>query len=104
MHTQLARCGEAHVVDLGAGSGVLSLWAAASDASSVVAVEALDSLCHVARTNCALNRLSDKVSVLHCDITTMQRGLHVRKAGANVAVFDLFDAGKAGTWQQVYER
>lgn len=41
--------GEAHVVDLGTGAGVLSVLAARAGADSVVACDLLEPLCHVAR-------------------------------------------------------
>ena len=41
--------GEAHVLDLGAGSGTLSVLAARAGADSVTAVEMLEPLCRIAR-------------------------------------------------------
>lgn len=85
---------EAHVLDLGAGCGALAIAAAAEGAASVVACEALEPLCRVARDNAARNGLSAAVSVVNCDVVHLQKGVNVRRGGANIAVFDLFDAGE----------
>ena len=44
--------GEVHVLDMGTGSGILSILAAKAGASSVVACDIHDSLCDVARKVC----------------------------------------------------
>jgi protein arginine N-methyltransferase 7 len=44
--------------------------------------------------NIAANGLSERVSVVHRDIGLLQRGREVRALGANVAIADIFDAGK----------
>ncbi len=41
--------GDAHVVDLGTGSGLLALMAATAGADTVVACDLHESLCNVAR-------------------------------------------------------
>ncbi len=47
--------------------------------------------------NVAANSLSEHVSVVHRDIGLLQRGREVRALGANVAIADIFDAGKNPT-------
>jgi hypothetical protein len=48
----------------------------------------------VARKAAAANGLSSKVCVAQQDVRTMERGDEVPTAGANVIVFDTFDAGE----------
>lgn len=48
-------------------------------------------MCH--RQVAAMNKLSDKVSVVQKDIALLERGKHVRYLGANLAIGDIFDAG-----------
>lgn len=43
----------------------------------------------------AVNGLSERVSVVHRDVGLLQRGREVRPLGANIAIADMFDAGKA---------
>ncbi|MEW5319762.1 MAG: hypothetical protein WDW38_010893 [Sanguina aurantia] len=61
---------EAVVLDLGSGTGVLALAAAAAGACTV--------------------------SVIQADVSALQQGRDVPFGGANIAVFDLFDAGLLG--------
>ena len=51
-----------HALDLGCGSGALAMMAAQAGAESVVAVDALEGLCTLARKNVALNALGRRVS------------------------------------------
>lgn len=56
--------------------------------------------------NIAANGLSKRVSVVQRDIGLLQRGREVRALGANVAIADMFDAGKkltlrVYTWQVI---
>ncbi|KAL4451864.1 hypothetical protein ABPG75_007526 [Micractinium tetrahymenae] len=88
--------GEAHVLDVGCGSGVLSLLAAKAGAKSVVACDLHESLCDVARKAAAANGLSERVSVVYRDVGLLQRGREVRPLGVNVVVADVFDAGLLG--------
>ncbi|KAL4424877.1 hypothetical protein ABPG77_002100 [Micractinium sp. CCAP 211/92] len=88
--------GEAHVLDIGCGAGVLSLLAARAGAKSVVACDLHESLCDVARKAAAANGLSERVSVVYRDIGLLQRGREVRPLGVNVVVADVFDAGLLG--------
>ncbi|PSC69443.1 arginine methyltransferase [Micractinium conductrix] len=88
--------GGAHVLDIGCGSGVLSLLAARAGADSVVACDIHSSLCDVARKAAAANSLSKAVSVVHRDAGTLQRGREIRPLGVNVVIADVFDAGLIG--------
>ena len=42
----------------------------------------------------ASNGVASSVSVVHQDIGLLQRGREVRALGANIAVADIFDAGR----------
>eukprot|EP00758_Cryptobia_borreli_P018218 Tbor_TRINITY_DN6592_c0_g1::TRINITY_DN6592_c0_g1_i1::g.7417::m.7417/K11438/PRMT7; type III protein arginine methyltransferase len=53
------------VLEIGAGSGLLSMMAAKLGAKWVVAVEGSDEMAHLARENIAQNNLQDKVTVLN---------------------------------------
>ena len=53
---------EVHALDLGCGSGALAMMAARAGAESVVAVDALEGLCTLARKNVALHALGRRVS------------------------------------------
>ncbi|KAK9815442.1 hypothetical protein WJX72_003717 [[Myrmecia] bisecta] len=91
-----AEDGEAHVLDLGCGTGLFAMMAAKAGADSVVACDLHESLCHVARKAVAANGLSERVSVVERDIGLLERGREVRRLGANIAVADFFDAGLLG--------
>ena len=46
-----------------------------------------------------MNKLSDKISVVQKDIALLERGKDMRYLGANLAIGDVFDAGKTSSWQ-----
>ena len=50
-----------NAVDLGCGSGALAMMVAKAGAESVVAVEAHDAICQVARKNVSINKMGKKV-------------------------------------------
>ncbi len=41
-----------------------------------------------------MNKLSDRVSVVQKDIALLERGKEVRYLGINLAIGDIFDAGR----------
>ena len=76
------------VVDVGAGSGILSLFAASAGASRVYAVEVDHSLAAALRDTVALNGLDDVVTVVEGD------AFHAHlPAGADVVVAEIIDTG-----------
>ena len=91
------RDGEARVLDVGAGSGLLSMMAARAGARSALACEWHGSLAACARRNVAANRMSDVVTVARGDAAKLRRGVQgVPIEGCNLVVIDLFDAGLTG--------
>ena len=82
------------MLDLGSGSGILAILAARAGADSVVAAEVHPSLCICARRNAARNRFGREVTVVQSDVARLERGREVQPEGANVAVFDMMDAGE----------
>jgi protein arginine N-methyltransferase 7 len=95
--------GEAHVLDLGTGTGALALMAARAGATSVVACDLHESLCDVARKAAAANGFTKSsssreqtISVVHKDVALLQRGHEVRPLGVNIVIADMFDAGLTG--------
>ena len=88
--------GEAHVLDIGTGSGLLAMLAARAGATTVVGCDLHASICDVARKAAAANGLAERVSVVHRDVGLLQRGREVRPLGVNIVVADLFDPGLLG--------
>lgn len=93
---KLEESGQAHVLDMGSGSGILSLMAARAGATSVVACDLHESLCDVARKAVAANAFADTVSVVCRDVAMLERGRDVRPLGVNIIVADMFDSGLFG--------
>jgi SAM-dependent methyltransferase len=104
-----------HVLDVGCGCGVLSLLAAAAGASlaphsqasspstvptaarmatSVVGVEMVAPLAAAAQRTVAANRAAGSVSIVHGDAASLQRGVQLPLAGADIIVLNVFDAGE----------
>ena len=89
--------GCAKVLDIGAGSGLLSMMAARAGATKVIACEWHSELANCCRRNVALNKMSGRVTVANCDSAKLQRGkVGVPVDGCNVVVVDMFDAGLTG--------
>jgi hypothetical protein len=105
-----ARRTQVLVLDIGAGSGLLSMMAARAGADSVVAVEQSSHMCDVAEQVISSNGLSTKCVVLQRDARRMfaatSEGL---KSGrkpdgaapelvrqADILVFEVFDSGLIG--------
>ena len=90
------REGFTNVLDIGCGSGLLSMMAARAGADLVLACDMLPSLVQVTRRNVAANGLSAKVSVVCKDAALLERGIHGPHEGCNMIVVDLFDCGLTG--------
>ncbi len=64
---------EEAAVDLGAGCGVIPLiLARKADGATIDGVEAQQEMADLARRNVFLNGLSDRVSIVHVDVTTLR--------------------------------
>jgi 2-polyprenyl-3-methyl-5-hydroxy-6-metoxy-1,4-benzoquinol methylase len=87
---------DVHVLDVGAGCGVLSLLAVQSGATAVTGVELYGPLAAVARKNAAVNGMGGEVAVVHGDVGQLQRGRDVPEGGVELVVMDMFDAGEGG--------
>ncbi|KAF8066293.1 Art7 [Scenedesmus sp. PABB004] len=99
---------EVTVLDVGCGSGALSLLAVAAAAAAgdapggaplrarVVAAELVAPLAAAALRNAASHGAAADVSVVHADAAALERGRDLPHAGADVVVFDVFDAGLVG--------
>lgn len=87
---------DVHALDMGAGSGLLSIMAASSGADTVVAAEMHESLAKVARRAAAANGLSERITVVERDVALLERGQNVRAKGVNLIICDMFDAGLLG--------
>jgi ribosomal protein L11 methyltransferase len=69
----------ARILDLGAGSGLLSLGAAALGADPVLALEKEPDACRIARRNVELNGLSDRIEVRTVEVRPIEiRAVEVR--------------------------
>lgn len=66
--------GETGVLEIGAGSGLLSMMAAKLGAKWVVAVEGSKEMCELAKCNIAQNNLQDKITVLNMLSTNLNLG------------------------------
>jgi predicted RNA methylase len=76
------------VIDVGAGSGILSLFAASAGARRVHAVEVDPTLAAALRTTVAMNGLSDVVTVVEGD--ALEADL---PRGADVVIAEIIDTG-----------
>lgn len=82
-----------HVLDVGAGSGLLSVLAAAAGAASVTACEIHTPLALLARRVAAANGFSKTINVVNMDAALLERMRDTPRGGCNLVVTDLFDAG-----------
>ena len=90
------REGYANVLDIGSGSGLLTMMAARANADTVISCEMLPSLATCTRRNVAQNNLSRNVNVICKDAALLERGIHGPHEGCNMIVVDLFDCGLTG--------
>ena len=90
------REGYANVLDIGSGSGLLTMMAARAGADSVLACEMHPSLATCTRRNVAQNNLSRNLNVVCKDAALLERGIHGPHEGCNMIVVDLFDCGLTG--------
>ncbi|CAE7549757.1 PRMT7, partial [Symbiodinium microadriaticum] len=88
------------VIDIGSGSGLLSLMAAKLGASSVVAVEASQDMAELARLNAERNGQEDKIKILHALSSKVQLS---EEARADVIVSETLGALMLGEGDAVAE-
>lgn len=97
-----AGCGQVHVLDMGAGSGILSMFAARHGADYVYAAELSSHMCDVAEECTIMNGYLGKILVLDRDVRRMDV---LRKPDGtapelqrrvDMAVFEVFDSGLIG--------
>ncbi|KAM7542925.1 hypothetical protein Aperf_G00000008288 [Anoplocephala perfoliata] len=86
---------EAHVLDIGTGTGILSMMAVQAGADSVVACEAFDPVAKCAEKILKANGFGDKVRVIHKRSTDLVVGEDLPHR-ANVLVAELFDTELIG--------
>lgn len=58
------------ILELGTGSGIISLLLSLKPFRHITALEIQDSLFDLAKRNVRLNSLEDRITILHCDLTT----------------------------------
>lgn len=76
-----------HILEAGAGSGVASLALAVRVGDArLTGVEIQPELCHLARSNAALNRMNDRVTFVEADVTERLESL--KAAGIAAQSFD----------------
>ncbi|KJH52572.1 hypothetical protein DICVIV_01282 [Dictyocaulus viviparus] len=81
-----------HVLDIGAGTGLLSLMAAREGAHEVTAVEVFQPMAECARSITQSSEWSDRINVLHCRSTE----LSPLPSKANIIVAEVFDTELIG--------
>lgn len=86
---------KAHVLDIGTGTGILSMMAVASGADSVVACEAFIPMANCAEQILEANRVKDKVKMIKKRSTDIIIGVDM-PAKANVLVTEVLDTELIG--------
>lgn len=87
---------QVHVLDIGCGTGILSMMALDLGADRVTACESFQPMYECARTVLADNKLlTDKIDLVHCNSADLQVGVNMRER-ANVLVSEVFDTELLG--------
>jgi predicted RNA methylase len=81
------------VLDVGAGTGILSLFAARAGAGRVVAVEADPVLAEMLRATVAANGLEQTITVLAADIRDVDPAAEAGVAAVDVVLAELIETG-----------
>lgn len=84
------------VIDIGTGSGILSMFAARAGAKKVLAIEIADDIAEFAKQNIRINNLSKIVEVTHEDIKTF-----IPPWRPDVVIMELMDTGLVAEQQGV---
>lgn len=85
------------VLDIGAGSGLLSMMAARAGAAGVVSCEMLDAVADVAEKIISANGYADRVALHRAKSTRLEVG-HELPRRADVLVSEIFDVGLLGEY------
>ncbi len=96
-----------HVLDIGTGTGLLSMMAASCGADSVTACEAFKPMAEIAKKCIEANGMKDKICVIPKRSTEIQVGVDMKQR-ANVLVTEVFDTeligeGAIGTFTHALE-
>ncbi|VDO14257.1 unnamed protein product [Rodentolepis nana] len=86
---------EVHVLDIGTGTGLLSMMAVQAGADSVLACEAFEPMAKCAENIIKANGMSDQIKVIHKRSTELVIGEDMPRK-ANVLVAELFDTELIG--------
>ncbi|KAM3186916.1 hypothetical protein ACTXT7_003321 [Hymenolepis weldensis] len=86
---------EAHVLDIGTGTGLLSMMAVLAGADTVIACEAFEPVARCAEKIIKANGMGDKVKVIHKRSTDLAVGEDMPRK-ANILVAELFDTELIG--------
>jgi type III protein arginine methyltransferase len=84
-----------HVLEIGAGSGLLAMMAARHGARTVVACEMSEQLAAAARKIVASNNFADRISVVAKKSMQLEVGVDLQQK-ADVLIAEVFDAGLLG--------
>lgn len=86
---------EVHVLDIGTGTGLLSMMAVLAGADTVIACEAFEPVAQCAEKIIKANGMGDKIKVIHKRSTELAVGEDMPRK-ANVLVAELFDTELIG--------
>jgi predicted RNA methylase len=89
------------VLDIGSGTGVLSMMALRAGATHVYSCEHNQVLCHIAAATAtanssSCNSYSNNNTILHAHSTALRKGIDLPECGVDIIVTELVDSGLLG--------